>query len=91
MDCFCWVPGSGLLLTGLARADVASVRFELVGQPQVTVETFGKDPRIPWVAYASPKLPAGSRVERVLAFDAAGKLVGGEEEVFSGEPLCRPR
>jgi hypothetical protein len=91
MDCFSWVPGSGLLLTGLAREEVASVRFELVGQPPVTVATFGKNRRIPWVAYASPKLPAGTRVERVLAFDAAGRLVGGEEEVFNGEPLCRPR
>jgi hypothetical protein len=91
MDCFSWVPGSGLLLTGLAREEVASVRFELAGQAPVTVATFGKAPRIPWVAYASPKLPAGSRVERVLAFDAAGKLVGGEEDVFRGEPLCRPR
>ena len=91
MDCFSWVPGSGLLLTGLAREEVASVWFEVVGRPPVTVTTFGKDPRIPWVAYASPRLPAGTRVERVLAFDAAGKLVGGEEEVFNGEPLCRPR
>jgi hypothetical protein len=91
MDCFSWVPGSGLLLTGLAREEVASVRFELAGQQPVTVATFGKNRRIPWVAYASPKLPAGTRVERVLAFDAAGRLVGGEEEVFNGEPLCRPR
>jgi hypothetical protein len=90
MDCFSWMPGSGLLLTGLAREGVASVRFEMAGQPPVTVPTFGRDKRIPWVAYASPPLPAGSRVERVLALDAAGKVIGGEERPYDG-PLCRPR
>jgi hypothetical protein len=55
------------------------------------VATFGRDKDLPWVAFASPVLPAGSRLERVLALDAAGKLVGGEEQPYGREPLCRPR
>jgi hypothetical protein len=54
------------------------------------VATFGRDKDLPWVAYASPVLPAGPRLERVLALDAAGKLVGGEEQPYGREPLCRP-
>jgi hypothetical protein len=91
MDCVSWVPGSGLLLTGLARQEVASVRFELAGQAPVTVPTIRDDERIPWVAYASPKLPAGTRLERVLALDSAGKLIGGEERPYDNDRLCRPR
>jgi hypothetical protein len=90
-DCLTWVPGSGLLLTGLARKEVASVRFQLAEQPSVTVPTFGRDKGLPWVAYASPPLPAGSQLVRVFAFDAAGQLVGGEEDPYDGRSLCRPR
>jgi hypothetical protein len=70
---------------------VATVRFQLVEQPSVTVTTFGRDKGVPWVAYASPMLPAGTRLVRVLAFDAAGQLVGGEEDPYDDAPLCRPR
>jgi hypothetical protein len=91
MDCLSWVPGNGLILSGLARKEVASVRFVLAEQPSVTVATFGRDKGLPWVAYASPPLPAGSQLARVLAFDAAGQLVGGEEDLYGGESLCRPR
>jgi hypothetical protein len=90
-DCLFWVPGNGLILSGLARKEVASVRFQLVEQQSVTVSTFGRDKGLPWVAYASPRLPAGTRVGQVFAFDAAGQLVGGEEEPYGGESLCRPR
>jgi hypothetical protein len=90
-DCLTWVPGSGLLLTGLARKEVASVRFELAGASPVTVPTIGPVGRIPWVTYASPVLPPGSRLERVLALDAAGKPAGGEEDPFRGHSLCRTR
>jgi hypothetical protein len=91
VDCYSWVSGSGLLLTGLARKEVASVRFVLAEQPSVTVATFGRDKGLPWVAYASPPLPAGSQLARVFAFDAAGQLVGGEEDPYRGQSLCRPR
>jgi hypothetical protein len=91
VDCYSWVSGSGLVLTGLARKEVASVRFVLAEQPSVTVATFGRDKGLPWVAYASPPLPAGSQLARVFAFDAAGQLVGGEEDPYRGQSLCRPR
>jgi hypothetical protein len=91
VDCLTWVPGSGLLLSGLARKDVASVRFELAGASPVTVPTIGPVGRIPWVAYGSPVLPAGSRLVRVLGLDATGRTVGGEEDPYRGQSLCRPR
>ena len=91
MDCLSWAPGNGLILSGLARKEVASIRFVLAEQPSVTVATFGRDKGLPWVAYASPPLPAGSQLARVFAFDAAGQLVGGEEDPYRGESLCRPR
>jgi len=37
MDCFERMPGSGLLLSGLASKEAAEVRFELQGQPPVTM------------------------------------------------------
>src|SRR6266508_3052553 len=42
-DCLSWLPGSGLLLSGLAREEVASVRIELAGRAPVEVATFGRD------------------------------------------------
>ena len=69
---------------------MAAVRFELAGQAPATVATFGRDKELPWVAYASPALPAGSRLERVLVLDAAGKLVGGEEQPYGRELSAGP-
>jgi hypothetical protein len=91
MDCLSWLPGSGLLLSGLAREDAARVRIELAGQASVTAATFGRDKPIPWVAFVSPPLPAGARLDRVVALDAAGKTIGTEERPFEGHTLCRPR
>jgi hypothetical protein len=90
MDCFDWTPGSGLLLSGLARKEAAEVRFELQGQSPVTVATFGRDKQLPWVAYASPVLPAGTRVERVVGLDSAGRAIGAETDLFEGLRLCLP-
>ena len=88
MDCFDWVPESGLLLSGLARKETAKVRFELQGQPPVTVTTFGRGKQLPWVAYVSPVLPAGSRVQRVVGLDSAGRAIGAETDPFEGMSLC---
>lgn len=90
MDCLDWVPGSGLLLSGLAPEEVATVRIELAGRSPVTAPTFGRDKPVPWVAFVSPPLPAGSRVDRMVALDAAGKVVGSMEQPYPGA-LCRPR
>jgi hypothetical protein len=89
MDCFWWSPGSGVMLSGLARKEVASVRFELEGQAPATVPTFGRDKGLPWVAYVSPTLRTGSRIRRVVALDDAGREVG-EEHAFQGDRLCGP-
>jgi hypothetical protein len=89
MDCLSFVPGSGLLLSGLAPEEVATVRIELAGRPPVVVPTFARDKPVPWVAFVSPLLPAGSKVDRVVALDAAGRLIGSLEQPYPGA-LCRP-
>jgi hypothetical protein len=89
MDCLSWVPGSGLLLSGLAPEEVATVRIELAGRPPVVVPAFARDKPVPWVAFVSPPLPAGAAVDRVVALDAAGKAVGTLERPYPGS-LCRP-
>jgi hypothetical protein len=90
MDCLSWVPGSGLLLSGLAPEEVATVRIELAGRPPVVVPTFARDKPVPWVAFVSPPLPAGSTVDRVVALDAAGTVIGSLEQPYPGA-LCRAR
>jgi hypothetical protein len=91
MDCLSWLPGSGLLLSGLAREDAATVRIELAGQTPVTAATFGRDKPVPWVAFVSLPLPAGSKLDRVVALNAAGKTIGTQEDPFEGHTLCRSR
>jgi hypothetical protein len=90
MDCLSWMAGSGLLLSGLAPEEVAAVRIELAGESPVVVPTFGRDKPVPWVAFVSPPLPAGSKVDRVVALDAAGTVIGSLEQPYPGA-LCRPR
>ena len=89
-DCLFWVPGNGLVLSGLANKDVAMVRFELRNRDPVTVRTFGQDRRLPWVAYVSPVLRAGTGVTRVVAMDAAGARIASDDSTFGGGPLCWP-
>ena len=88
-DCFFWSPGSGVLLSGLARKEVAAVRFELEGQAPATVPTFGRDKGLPWVAYVSPMVRKNSLIHRVVALDGAGMEIG-EEHAFQGDRLCGP-
>jgi hypothetical protein len=89
MDCLSWVPGSGLVLSGLAPEEVATVRIELASRPPVVTPTFARDKPVPWVAFVSPPLPAGSQVGRVVALDAAGSVIGSLEQPYPGA-LCRP-
>ena len=89
MDCLSWSPGQGVLLSGLARKEVTSVRFELEGQPPATVPTFGRAKGLPWVAYVSPVVPKNSLIRRVVAIDGAGREVG-EELAYRGDRLCGP-
>jgi len=87
MDCLSWVPGSGLLLSGLAPEEMATVRIELAGRPPVVTPTFARDKPVPWVAFVSPPLPAGAHVDRVVALDAAGTVIGSMEQPYPGA-LC---
>jgi hypothetical protein len=88
--CLSWLPGADLVLSGLAREEVASVRIELVGRSPVEVSTFGRDKPVPWVAFVSPPLPPGAKLDRVVALDATGKTIGSQRS-FQVNTLCRPR
>jgi hypothetical protein len=66
------------------------VRIELAGRQPVTTPSFGRDKPVPWVAFVSPPLPAGSRVDWVVALDGTGTVVGSLEQPYPGA-LCRPR
>jgi hypothetical protein len=90
VDCLSWLPGADLVLSGLAREDAVTVRIELVGRPPVEVSTFGRNQPVPWVAFVSPPLPPGAKLDRVVALDAAGKTIGTQHP-FQGNTLCRPR
>jgi hypothetical protein len=90
VSCLSWLPGADLVLSGLAREEVASVRIELVGRPPVEVSTFGHNQPVPWVAFVSPPLPPGAKLDRVAALDATGKTIGTQRP-FQGNTLCRPR
>jgi hypothetical protein len=90
VDCLSWLPGADLVLSGLAREDAVTVRIELDGRPPVEVSTFGRNQPVPWVAFVSPPLPPGAKLDRVVALDAAGKTIGTQHP-FQGNTLCRPR
>jgi hypothetical protein len=87
VDCLSWLPGADLLLSGLAREDAATVRIQLAGRPPVEVSTFGRDQPVPWVAFVSPPLPPGAKLDRVIAVDAAGKTIGTQRPL-QGNTLC---
>lgn len=91
MACLSWLPGADLVLSGLAREEVATVRIELAGRSPVVVSTFGREQPVPWVAFVSPPLAPGAKLERVIALDAAGKTIGTQRDPFPGNRLCRPR
>jgi hypothetical protein len=91
MACLSWLPGADLVLSGLAREEVATVRIELAGRSPVVVSTFGREQPVPWVAFVSPPLAPGAKLERVIALDAAGKTIGTQRDPFPGNRPCRPR
>jgi hypothetical protein len=84
--CLSRLPDSGVVLIGLAREDTATVQIELSKRPLVQVPVFGRDQPVPMVAFASPRLPADVLVNRVTAFDAAGRMIGSENR--GGTPPC---
>ena len=88
--CLDWMPRAGRVLVGIAREDVAYVQVQLRGQAPLVLRVFGRDKPVPMVAFASPRLPAASKVTAVIAFDAAGRMIGSAEPYgFVGG--CRPR
>jgi hypothetical protein len=90
VECLSWLPGDDVLLSGLAREDVATVRIELAGRDPVQVSTFGRDQPVPWVGFVSPPLPSGAKLDRVIALDAAGKAIGTLEDRFLASTICPP-
>ena len=90
VDCLCGYPAPTWCCRGWPAEDAATVRIELAGRPPVEVATFGRDQPVPWVAFVSPPLPPGAKLDRVVALDAAGKTIGTQRP-FQGNTLCRAR
>jgi hypothetical protein len=88
--CLAWAPSSGaVLLSGVARDDVAIVEIELWDRAPLHLATFGGDQPVPLVAFASPPLPAGTRLRRIVAYDAGGRRISTESSNYGREALCR--
>jgi hypothetical protein len=79
LQCLSWMPGRGVIIVGLARADTTTVQIELNKQPLIQLPVFGRERSLPVVGYASPRLrPASVLVNRITALDAAGRMLGSE-------------
>jgi hypothetical protein len=88
--CLSWAPRSkAVLLSGVAREDVAAVQIQLWDQAPLRLATFGADKPVPLVAFAAPPLPAGTRLHRIVAYDAAGRQISTESSNYGPEALCR--
>jgi hypothetical protein len=70
-------PHPAVMVVGLARADAATVQIELSKRPLVEVAVVGQQ-ATGILAFASPPLPAEVLVNRVTAFDSAGRMIGTE-------------
>jgi hypothetical protein len=90
VGCLDWLPRAGRVLVGIAREDVAYVQVELRGQAPLVLRVFGRDKPVPMVAFASPRLPANFKVTAVVAYDAAGRMIGSAEP-YGFIDGCRPR
>jgi hypothetical protein len=66
------------------------VQVELRGEAPLVLRVFGRDKPVPMVGFASPRLPAETKVTAVVAYDAAGRMIGSAEPYgFIGS--CRPK
>jgi hypothetical protein len=79
LQCLSWMPGRGVIIIGLARADTTTVRIELNKQPLIQVPVSRRERSLPVVTFASPRLsPAMVLVNRIIAVDAADRMLGSE-------------
>jgi hypothetical protein len=88
-DCLSWLSPQVGLVSGAVPEQVASVRIELAGRPALTARAFGHDRPARWAAYVSEPLPRGTRVTRVVALDANGRVVAeSERDEGISHPVC---
>jgi hypothetical protein len=88
-DCLSWLPGGGVILSGVVPENVVAVRVELEGQDPRRFPTFGTDEPPAWAAYVTAPLPADSRLVRVVALDAQDREVATALPGPFGPRLCR--
>jgi hypothetical protein len=89
-SCLSWAPRSkAVLISGVAREDVAGVQIQLWGRAPLHLATFGADKPVPLVAFAAPPLPAGTKLHRIVAYDASGRQISKESSNYGREALCR--
>jgi hypothetical protein len=88
-DCLSWLSPQVGLVSGAVPEQVTSVRIELAGRPALTARAFGHDRPARWAAYVSEPLPRGTRVTRVVALDANGRVVAeSERDEGITHPVC---
>jgi hypothetical protein len=88
--CLAWAPRpKAVLLSGVAREDVAMVQIQLWNRAPLHLATFGADKPVPLVAFAAPPLPAGTSLHRIIAYDANGQQISKESSNYGRERLCR--
>ena len=88
-DCLSWLPGGGVILSGVVPENVVAVRVELEGQDPRRFPTFGTDEPPAWAAYVTAPLPADSRLVRVVALNAQDREVATALPGPFGPRLCR--
>jgi hypothetical protein len=88
-DCLSWLSPQVGLVSGPLPEQAVSVRIELAGRPALTARAFGHDQPARWAAYVSEPLPRGTRVTRVVALDANGRVVAeSERDDAISHPVC---
>jgi hypothetical protein len=86
-DCLSWLRPQVGLLSGVVPENVTTLRISIAGKPPLTVRAFGHDQPARWAAFVSPPLARGTRVTRVVALDASGRMVA-ESEPGPFHPTC---
>jgi hypothetical protein len=77
------------LVSGVVAENVTALRLSMAGRPPLTVRAFGHDQPSRWAAFVSPPLPRGTSVTRVVALDAAGRMVAeSERDPPLSHPVC---
>jgi hypothetical protein len=89
-SCLSWAPRSkAVLVSGVARDDVVAVQIQLWGRAPCTWPPSEPTSRSHWSPSPPPPLPAGTKLHRIVAYDASGRQISKESSNHGREALCR--